>query len=147
VDRQIRWLGALLAGRGMPRLLLEDHLRFLHDELVTALPEHGSAYSALLQVAESLRGERHASMPEHTLDALESGFRDLVAGTGEEDLRAGALIGAAVADEQAGVPGAVESVVEWFADPARFPERWITAIEQTLGEARGSAANLRRSGR
>src|SRR4051794_24635296 len=28
---QVRWLAALLAARGMPRLLMEQHLEVLHD--------------------------------------------------------------------------------------------------------------------
>ena len=138
VERQIRWLGALLAARGMPRLLLEDHLRILHDELAAAVPERASAYAALLQAANSLRAEREAAMPARTLGALETGFRDLVEGAGEDALRAGALIGAAVADEQAGVPRAVDSLMEWLADPARFPAGWLVAVQQTLRRARQS---------
>src|SRR4051812_16513914 len=36
VERQLRWLGSLLAARGMPRWLLEVHLEGLHAQLVTA---------------------------------------------------------------------------------------------------------------
>src|SRR3954452_4196864 len=39
VEQQIRWLGTVLAARGMPRLLLEDHLRILHEELLASVPE------------------------------------------------------------------------------------------------------------
>jgi hypothetical protein len=77
VEGQIRWLGALLAARGMPRLLLENHLRILHEELVAAVPERAPEYASLLQAADSLRGEREASMPEGVLGALETGFRDV----------------------------------------------------------------------
>lgn len=146
VERQIRWLGALLAARGMPRLLLEDHLRILHDELVTAVPERADEYLALLQAAQSLRAERDACIPERTLVALEAEFRDLLGGAAEDDLRVGALIGAAVADEQAGVPRAVESLVEWLTNPARFPPRWLIAVEQTLVRARQSALDARSPG-
>jgi hypothetical protein len=141
VEPQIRWLGALLAARGMPRLLLEDHLRILHEELVAAVPERASAYAVLLQAADSLRGERDAAMPKGTLGALETGFHDLVEGAAEDDLRAGALIGAAVADEQAGVPRAVDSLIEWLAEPARFPAGWVAAVEQTLRHARQSGVD------
>lgn len=141
VERQIRWLGALLAARGMPRLLLENHLRILHEELVAAVPERASEYASLLQAADSLRAERHAAVPERILTNLEVGFRDLLDSAGGDALRAGALIGAAVADERAGVPGAVESLLQWLADPARFNARWIAAVEHTLQQARESAAD------
>ena len=103
------------------------------------MPDRTSEYAVLLLAANHLRAERDASMPEPTLAALEAGFRDLVEGVADEDLRAGAVIGAAVADEQAGVTGAVESLMEWLADPARFPARWLAAVEQTLQYARRSA--------
>ena len=136
VEKQIQWLGTLLAARGMPRLLLEDHLRILHNELVAAVPERVSAYSVLQHAANSLRAEREAAMPERVLAGLESAFRGRLEGPTEYDLRAGLLIGAAVADEQAGIPRAVDSLMEWLADPARFPASWLAAVEATLAEAR-----------
>jgi hypothetical protein len=141
VEQQVDWLGAVLAARGMPRLPLEEHLGILHDELLAAVPERASDYAVLRQAAARLRAERDASMPERTLGALETGFRDLLNGADEDDLRAGALIGAAVADEHAGVQRAVESLTEWLADAARFSARWLATVEQTLAEARQSAAN------
>jgi hypothetical protein len=147
VERQIYWLGGLLAARGMPRLLLEDHLRILHAELVAAVPERTVEYGSLLQAADRLRGEREAAMPEDVLGALETGFRDLLEGTVADDMRAGALIAAAVADERAGVPRAVASLMAWLADPARFPAPWLAAVEHTLGRARRGRMDARRPGR
>lgn len=141
VERQIRWLGALLAARGMPRLLLEDHLRILHEELLAAVPERASEYAVLLQAAESLRLERHASVSDRTLGALETSFRELLDGVAEDDIRGGVLIGAAVADEQAGVQLAVESLLEWLTNPERFAAPWLTAVQQILREARRSATD------
>lgn len=143
VERQIRWLGGLLAGRGMPRLLLEEHLEFLHEELSVAVPERAGDYAVLQQAANSLRDERNAYMADQVLAALETQFRDMVVGTRADDLRAGALIGAAVADERANIPGSVESLTQWLADPARFPQQWREAVEQTLQQARQTALNAR----
>lgn len=42
VDRQIRWLGQVLAARGMPRWMLELHLEVLHEELVLSVPRPGT---------------------------------------------------------------------------------------------------------
>ena len=147
VEGQIRWLGGLLAARGMPRLLLEDHLRILHAELVAAVPERAVEYGSLLQAADRLRSERQAVMSEGVFGALETGFRDLLEGTAGDDLRAGALIAAAVADERAGVPRAVASLMAWLADPARFPAPWLAAVERTLRRARRGRMDARRAGR
>ena len=140
VERQIGWLSGVLAARGMPRLLLEEHLRTLHEELVAAVPERASEYAVLLQAAERLGTEREACMPERTLIGLETAFRNLLEAADEDDLRAGALIGAAVADEHAAIPRGVDSLLEWLADPARFPARWLAAVEQTVEWARRSCS-------
>lgn len=146
VERQVRWLGALLAARGMPRLLLEEHLGILHEELVAAVPERAADYGALLRVAAALRRERAAAMPEPELRALAAGFRTLLDDAAGDDLRAGVLIAAAVADERAGVPRAVAGLLEWLADPARFPVAWLAAVEQTLRRARRGRRGARRAG-
>ena len=141
VERQVRWLGSVLAARGMPRLLLEEHLRLLHDELVTAVPERAAAYAVLRDVADRLAQERRAAMPEAVQEALERRFEELIEPGVDEDLRAGALLAAAVADERAGMPEAVTSLLEWLGDPARFPEAWRDAVDQTLRLARESATS------
>ena len=118
VERQLRWLGTLLAARGMPRLLLEEHLRVLHEELVAAVPERALEYASLLAAANGLRVEREAFVPASVLRTFETGFHDLLQRPTEDDLGADVLIAAAVADERAGVPRAVASLLEWLADPA-----------------------------
>jgi hypothetical protein len=138
VERQVRWLGTLLAARGMPRLLLEEHLRALHEELVAAVPERAAEYASLLEAADALRVERLASMPESVLRGLERSFSAPLEPGVADDLRAGALIAAAVADERAGIPQATASLLEWLADPERFPEAWLRAVDQTLRLARAS---------
>ena len=131
----------------MPRLLLEEHLRVLHEELVAAVPERAPEYASLLEAANSLRSEREAYMPASVLRTLETGFRDLLQRPTEDDLRAGALIAAAVADERSGVPRAVASLMEWLADPVRFPTAWLAAVDETLRRARQSRAGASGSDR
>jgi hypothetical protein len=140
---QLRWLGHLLAARGMPRLLLQEHLVILHEELVAAVPERAAAYAVLQQAAEMLRSEREQHLPEPALAELQTTFeRHLPPGAPADELRAGVLIGAAVADERAGVPRAVDSLLEWLADPTRFPDRWCAAVDLVLRQARGIRAHL-----
>ena len=136
VQRQVRWLGSVLAARGMPRLLLEEHLRLLHDELVRAVPERAAEYGTLLEAANVLGDERRARMPDGVLEALERRFQELLEPPLEDDLRAGALLAAAVADERAGMPEAVTSLLDWLRDPARFSDAWLAAVDQTLRLAR-----------
>jgi hypothetical protein len=133
---QVRWLAALLAARGMPRLLMERHLVVLQEELASAVPERADDYVSLAQAAEALRSERTRCLPEALLDELELDFRNRVRATGLDDLRAGALIGAAVADERAHVAGAVESLLAWLADTERWPAEWLTAVAFILDASR-----------
>ena len=62
----------------MPRLLLEQHLRLLDEELAAAVPERATGYASLAAASESLRRERLAWMPDARLAALESSFTSLL---------------------------------------------------------------------
>lgn len=140
VERQLRWLGAVLAARGMPRWLLETHLETLHAELASAVPEKRAAYDALLGVAEILRRERFSRLDPATSSHLAEAFEDRVGPVSAQVLpEAGALLVAAVADELNGLPRAVESLMEWLADPARFPDDWVAAATDTIAAARERA--------
>jgi hypothetical protein len=138
-ERQLRWLGALLAARGMPRWLLEEHLRVLHAELVAAVPERRDAYEDLLRVAEVFREERLDGLDEAACEAIAQAFDHRVGAAAAELPEAGALLVAAVADERAGLDRAVDSLMDWLADPTRFPDAWATAAAETIAAARTSA--------
>lgn len=141
---QLRWLGSLLAARGMPRLLLQEHLIVLHQELLAAVPDRAAAYAVLREGAELLRREREQHLPDAMLALLQTTFeRHLPPGAPADDLRAGVLIGAAVADERAAVPRAVDSLLAWLADPTRFPDWWRSTVEVVLRQAQAAAASSR----
>jgi hypothetical protein len=141
VERQVRWLASVLAARGMPRLLLEDHLRILHQELVAVLPDRAEMYAALLSAAEALAAERQALLADTAMDRLASDFQALIGTSDRHDLRAGTLIAAAVADERAGLPEAVTSLLDWLANPEGFDARWRSAVQETLRRARTTVAD------
>lgn len=137
---QVAWLGSVLAARGMPRWLLELHLGALHGELVRTIPDLAPAYANLLTGAEWLATERRAHVGDDVLRDLTLTFDSRVAPEWSERLpETGALLAAAVADDRAGVENAVASLVSWLADPARFPDVWIAAVETTLREAQALA--------
>ena len=144
VDRQVAWLGQLLAARGMPRWLLERHLEALHDELAAAVPARRADYARLLAAAQHLRRQRTAVLGEETQRALAAAFDAAVGAEWARRLPdGGGLLVAAVSDERAGVAHAVASLADWLTDPARFPEHWVTAAHRTLAEARQRAARGR----
>lgn len=137
IQHQIDWLGRLLAARGMPRWLLEQHLAVLHAELLQVVPEKRRDYTIFAQEAERLRDQRRAQIDEQTFHALAAAFEQQVGLEWSARLPGiGILIVAAVADEKAGIRHAVSSVEHWLIDPERFPPHWIAAVQATIEQAR-----------
>ena len=140
IIQQVRWLGRVLAGRGMPTLLLQDQLEVLVAELAAAIPEKKSAYEKLLVAAADLQASRCQHLAADQLRTLTNEFDHAVGPEWSARFpQTGALLGAAVADELAGSDGAVESLRLWLTDAARFPAEWIAAVESTLVQARQQA--------
>jgi heme oxygenase len=131
IHRQIDWIGRVLAARGMPRILLEQHLRILHDEL------GGADHAALRKEADWLRQQRESALP--SFDALQAGYgaklptENTISGN-----EAAMLLLAAVADEKRGVPNAVSSLSAWLCDPKRFSPSWVAVTDSLLRAASGS---------
>jgi heme oxygenase len=127
--RQIAWIGRVLAARGMPRILLEQHLEMLHQALIAVNP--AGDYAGLLKAAAVLRDERIAALPG--FDALVKRFANQF---GSEQTipgrEAAMLLASAVADEKSSVPLAVESLSKWLLDPNRFTKSWIATAEELL---------------
>lgn len=139
VERQVLWLGRVLAARGMPRWLLQRFLEMLHDELIYAIPDHGGRYRALLEACSLLRDQQREHLAEADARAIAAAFdADADPEWGTRLPNTGRILAAAVADEAAGIANAVESVEGWAADSARFPERWVAAVRAALATARRS---------
>ncbi|CAK0774838.1 heme oxygenase (biliverdin-IX-beta and delta-forming) [Gammaproteobacteria bacterium] len=135
--QQARWLGRVLAGRGMPTLLLEDQLKILFEELINACPEKKSDYEKLLLAAAALCESRRKHFSDKQIEALAEAFDQAVGREWHTRLpRTGALLAATVADEREGHENAVESLLAWLTDASRFPEVWVTAVRQTFAQAR-----------
>lgn len=129
---QVRWLGAVLSSRGMPTLLLEDHLRILHEEL-----QRRATYRLLKTSADELQARRRHAVSDRALDRLAGRFLDAAPEPWRSRIpEMGRLLVAAVGDERNGVEKAVTSIEEWACDADRFPARWITAVKKTLSDAR-----------
>jgi len=141
---QILWLANLLAARGMPRYLLERHLDHLHAELLAAVPDRGSRYEVLRDVAIHLRSIRIASVPESTFAQVGQELEARTASCTERVKNMGSVIAAAVADDQAGVGNVLGSVVTWAKDPARFDSVWIEAVDAAVARTRAGSASVRK---
>lgn len=136
VQQQVLWLGRVLSFRGVPRWLLERHLRVLHAELLRNRPRDGERYDALLRAADHLRELRCNEMPDQAFRQLALSFADRVGPEwGARLPRMGEILVAAAVDERTGLQGAARSVESWCADPERFPEPWRAAVRHTVEQA------------
>ena len=141
MQKQIEWIGRVLATRGMPSIMLEHTLRILHEELVIAVPNSRANYGKLLNAAEMLKGRRNDKISEKAFEKLSSEFDQAVGPQlAKEYKNTGKLVLSSVTDEKNGIEGAVSALQEWVGDKARFPDKWISAVSDTLNKARGIAS-------
>jgi len=136
---QIRWLGGLLASRGMPLVLLERHLFHLHDEMLQAYPDRSARYAALQRSAAGLREARFAQIPEEKFALLAADFEAHVKNCPGRVVNMGTVLVGAVADELGGTAKAVETVMEWACDEAVFSPEWISAVQDVVAAGRRSS--------
>ncbi len=142
ISQQVRWLGRVLAGRGMPTFLLADQLEILVEELAAAIPEKRSAYEKLLPAAAELRESRRRHLTDAQILAIATRFDRAVGPEWSARFpHTGTLLGCAVADELEGSQLAVESLRPWMTDATRFPAAWIAAVKTTLAQARRTATS------
>jgi hypothetical protein len=147
---QIVWLADLLSHRGMPRMLMEEHLRILHEELtrvgdaaggdaagVGAAGNDPDPWGILLHAADLLTERRLAVLTERESRGIARRFRARVPAEAARRLPgAGRLLAAALADEADGLPSAVEALEGWLIDPDRFPEVWRMEVQRTIRAVR-----------
>lgn len=136
VEQQVCWLGRVLASRGMPRWLMEQHLVALADELCWMLPAHSERYGRLRCAARALSDQRAEVMDDVALGVFAASFDAMAGASWAARLpEAGALLAAAVADVHLGLAQALPSIEGWMTSSDRFPERWIGAVRQTIRAA------------
>lgn len=142
VDAQVGWLAGVLASRGIPRILLERHLRVLVEELRPddANPAPTGAalnVAVLIRAAQGLAERRSARIDDAHLESIGRAF-DAALGEAAHPCRPGIgdIIGGAVADEADGLADTVSSTLGWLSDPDRFSDHWIAAVEQAVARAR-----------
>jgi heme oxygenase len=136
---EIVWLADLLASRGMPRLLMEAHLKVLHEELMAVDPEAAGTdrWGFLVEAAELLGARRRAHVTDRSADGIARRFDERVPDVLAARLPGtGRLLAAALADEADGLRGAVRSLESWLADPDRFPKTWIDEVQRTVRTGR-----------
>lgn len=132
---QTRWLGKLLAARGMPQMLLERHFTHLHAELIERRPAHAERYARLVQCSAALAELRRNAMPEESFTRLAGEFEMATATYRDRVPNMGTVLLAAVVDDRCGLEGVAANVGTWASDPGVFGEEWRTAVSATLAAA------------
>lgn len=141
-DQQVAWLSRFLAARGMPTVLMEEHLGILAAE-VERLGTHTEVATVLTGVSQQMRADRLSVVDEATTQQVEADFDAATKGEPGRVERIGLLLVSAVADEARGLRRVEESLMEWVGDPERFSEGWVAAARQALEQARAAAVPQR----
>ena len=145
MQRQIEWIGRVLATRGMPQIMLEQTLNYLHDELTNAIPDNTETYEKLLTSAEILSKARTQLISKKAFESLSNEFDEFVGADLAKQLKnTGRLLVASVADEKNGLKGAVSALQEWIGDEARFPDKWISGVKHIISKSMAIASNPNR---
>lgn len=138
---QLRWLGQLLAARGMPSILLEYQLELLgRSGRRLARPWA----DRMLAAAAEMRRARTAVLPDTVTVACELACR---AAAGPVRRGAGQLLAAAVADRALGFGAHAEALLQFMCDAAPSNVAWrracieahclaLGALEVSAGRAR-----------
>ncbi len=135
----------MLASRGMPQIMLEQTLKFLHEELTIAIPGNTATYGKLLSAAEILRQARTQLVSEKEFESLSNEFDQLAGAELAKPLKnTGKLLVASVLDEKNGIKGAVSALQEWLADEAHFPNKWISGVKHIISKTMAIASNPNR---
>jgi heme oxygenase len=137
LQQQIDWLCRVLATRGMPTIMMEQTLRFLKEELSTAVPENNTAYEKLELAAAHLQRKRDGRISAPAFQSLADEFEQSAGNKLADTYRnTGKLLISAVADEANGIDGAIDSLSEWVTDTERFSTDWLRAVKKTIGKAK-----------
>jgi hypothetical protein len=139
VQHQILWLSKMLAPRGMPRYMMEVHLKYMFEELSRASDSRTTLYRKLMTVSNHLKSRRLLYISESRFKSLAHGFEFSTQGFGIPFYRGtGALLISAVCDDKDGLRGSLPAIRDWLVDPARFSGDWIRAVQGVIEQASAS---------
>jgi hypothetical protein len=132
VNEQVLWLANLLSPRGLPTFLTQRQLELLHRELVESVPERADQYARFQAAARMLAEARARLLAPSEFNALADEFERTTEALPSRLANCGAMIISAVIDERSSIKGALEALISWLTDRARFDEAWIACVEQLV---------------
>lgn len=132
--QQLTWLHRVLANRGMPGWLLEDHLGMMQRVLDRRVPHRRDDWAVFGTVRGELADARRAVLPDAELNARAEAFARAAGAPGHRlFVGAGRLLAGAWADQEQGMPKAIETMLSWVANRDHLPESWCDRCEEAVG--------------
>jgi heme oxygenase len=129
----LKWLRTVLASRGIPTVILEEHLSAILTVLAAEFAEGielGARYEPFLSGLDLER--RTLGGIEGALLQVEQFEPQFQACAGFTVPSAAKLIASAWLDEQSGITGSLASVRDWFSDPTRFSDDWVSTVDRLM---------------
>ena len=132
--KNLNWLRRVLAPRGIPTIILTQHLRqiatLLNDAHAVQSPCRSESYTAF---RDNVNLEQRSVA--QNLDKFILEFNRKLASHNDPHVPAAAeLIASAWLDERVGITGAFEATKCWFVSPVRFSADWIELVEGFIAE-------------
>lgn len=140
VTKNLEWLRTVLAGRGIPTVILERHLRLIQGALAVEFQDQVETRTSFDQFLSGLEAERQpmAGGIAHLVKQFDLRFRVCA---GLKVSSAAELIVSAWIDERSGIRGALASVHDWFADSERFSDEWIANVNEFVTQLKNARSS------
>jgi len=130
---QALWLTKVLAGRGMPSLLLQKQYLIIDAELTKNKEITNNQNFA--KIAEHIHQQREDILSDELADSLAKKFESSSNKECNRKLRnCGSLIVCSVIDEKLGYTNAIESLKSFLCDTNIFTSEWIEDVENFYTE-------------
>ena len=111
---QALWLGQILSVRGIPRYLVERQVAALIQEVDRTTFRRPVPVAPLLAALAALAEDREDALPWEVQEGLEAELRAIPGTEAAAALDLAGLLAVGLADELAGLPQGLTSVLEWF---------------------------------
>lgn len=129
VIKNLQWLRTVLASRGLPTMILEDHLRKIDADVAAHERERWQGSTGFRSMLDQLQAQRSSVLDQPRHDALVAQWRPRFdACSGERVPDAADLLISARVDTASGIERAWEATRSWFIDPERFSREWIDNV-------------------
>lgn len=129
----ICWLVELLANRGIPSLIMEKQLLFLHNELLQEDPERRLTYDRLLFARDAIRQRRNKALPPHAEQEIAQNLEIVVASSSDNPIpELATLLAAAHADQCSGLDQALSGIMDWLQTSRILPSRTLDQIQNVI---------------